>query len=55
MVTRSSGKFTATLTYAERGAAAAPRGLVRAQLNAWALLPTLALQGLDREATSALE
>ncbi|MFD7603385.1 hypothetical protein ACFWAN_23230 [Streptomyces mirabilis] len=55
MVTRSTGNLTAALTYAERGAAAAPRGLVRAQLHAWALLPTLAQQGLDREATSALE
>ncbi|MFF2519597.1 hypothetical protein [Streptomyces sp. NPDC058086] len=54
MVTRSTGNLPAALTYAERGAAA-PRGLVRAQLHAWALLPTLALQGLDREATSALE
>ncbi|MFD9657980.1 hypothetical protein [Streptomyces mirabilis] len=55
MVTRSTGNLTAALTYAERGAAAAPRGQVRVQLHAWALLPTLALQGLDREATSALE
>ncbi|MFE4824113.1 hypothetical protein ACFRFU_48790 [Streptomyces sp. NPDC056704] len=55
MVTRSTGNLTAALTYAEHGAAAAPRGLVRAQLHAWALLPTLAQQGLDREATSALE
>ncbi|MFF2128704.1 Twin-arginine translocation pathway signal [Streptomyces olivochromogenes] len=55
MVTRSTGNLTTALTYAERGAAAAPRGLVRAQLHAWALLPTLAQQGLDREATSALE
>lgn len=38
-----------------RGAAAAPAGLIRAQLHAWALLPTLAQQGRDREATAALD
>ncbi|TLS45684.1 Twin-arginine translocation pathway signal [Streptomyces montanus] len=55
MVARSTGNLQAALTYAERGAAAAPGGLVRAQLHAWALLPTLAQQGRDREATDALE
>ncbi|MBZ9641976.1 Twin-arginine translocation pathway signal [Streptomyces sp. PSKA30] len=55
MVARSTGNLTAALTYAERGAGAAPRGLLRAQLHAWAMLPTLAQQGRDREATGALE
>ncbi|GAA3077500.1 hypothetical protein GCM10010448_69580 [Streptomyces glomeratus] len=55
MVARSTGNLSAALTYAERGAAAAPGGLVRAQLHALALLPTLAQQGQDREATAALE
>jgi hypothetical protein len=54
MVARSTGNLPAALGYAERGAAAAPGGLVRAQLHAWALLPTLAQQGRDREASSAL-
>lgn len=39
MVARADGHTTAAVEYAERGAAAAPAGLVRAQLNAWALLP----------------
>ncbi|MGW2826398.1 Twin-arginine translocation pathway signal [Streptomyces sp. NPDC001443] len=55
MVARHTGNLTAAYTYAERGAAAAPAGLVRAQLHAWALLPTLAQQGRDREANTALE
>jgi hypothetical protein len=55
MVVRSTGNLTAALTYAERGAGAAPRGLPRAQLHAWAMLPTLAQQGRDREAAGALE
>ncbi|MGI5508848.1 Twin-arginine translocation pathway signal [Streptomyces sp. CA-106131] len=55
MVARSTGNLTSAFAYAERGAAAAPGGLVRAQLHAWALLPTLAQQGRDREATAALE
>ncbi|MGW2649997.1 Twin-arginine translocation pathway signal [Streptomyces sp. NPDC001393] len=55
MVARHTGNLTAALAYAERGAAAAPAGLVRAQLHAWALLPTLAQQGLDREAAAALD
>ncbi|MER5430262.1 DUF3592 domain-containing protein [Streptomyces sp. NPDC002588] len=52
---RHTGNLTAAYTYAERGAAAAPAGLVRAQLHAWALLPTLAQQGSDREAAAALD
>ncbi|WP_327425810.1 hypothetical protein [Streptomyces sp. NBC_01236] len=55
MVARHTGNLTAAHTYAERGAAAAPVGLVRAQLHAWALLPTLAQQGRDREASAALD
>ncbi|MFH9968554.1 Twin-arginine translocation pathway signal [Streptomyces mirabilis] len=55
MVARHTGNLTAAIAYAERGAAAAPAGLVRAQLHAWALLPTLAQQGLDREAAAALD
>jgi hypothetical protein len=55
MVARSTGNLTAALTYAERGAGAAPRGLLRAQLHAWAMLPTFAQQGRDREASGALE
>ncbi|WP_236570347.1 Twin-arginine translocation pathway signal [Streptomyces mexicanus] len=55
MVARHTGNLTAALAYAERGAAAAPAGLIRAQLHAWALLPTLAQQGRDREATAALD
>jgi tetratricopeptide (TPR) repeat protein len=55
MVARSTGNLPAAISYAERGAAAAPSGLVRAQLHAWALLPTLAQQGRDREANAALE
>ncbi|MEH0638887.1 Twin-arginine translocation pathway signal [Streptomyces bottropensis] len=55
MVARSTGSLTAALTYAERGAGTAPRGLPRAQLHAWAMLPTLAQQGRDREAAGALE
>jgi hypothetical protein len=38
MVARHTGTLTAALAYAERGAAAAPAGLVRAQLHAWAEL-----------------
>ncbi|MCX4598392.1 Twin-arginine translocation pathway signal [Streptomyces sp. NBC_01549] len=55
MVARHTGNLTAAYTYAERGVAAAPAGLVRAQLHAWALLPTLAQQGRDREAAAALD
>lgn len=55
MVARSTGNLPAAFSYAERGTAAAPSGLVRAQLHAWALLPTLAQQGRDREANAALE
>src|SRR5262249_31997415 len=47
MVARSTGNLTSAFAYAERGAAAAPGGLVRAQFHAWALLPTLAQQGRD--------
>ncbi|WP_326658883.1 hypothetical protein [Streptomyces canus] len=54
MVARRTGNLSAALSYAERGAVAAPRGL-RAQLHAWALLPTLAEHGRDREANAALE
>ncbi|MDQ1052071.1 hypothetical protein [Streptomyces sp. V4I2] len=50
-----TGNLTAAYTYAERGAAAAPASLVRAQLHAWALLPTLAQQGRDRDAAAALD
>ncbi|MDQ0904091.1 hypothetical protein QFZ22_000076 [Streptomyces canus] len=55
MVARHTGNLTAAFSYAERGAAAAPGGLVRAQLHAWALLPTLAQQGRDQEASAALD
>ncbi|MFD8220922.1 hypothetical protein ACFV2U_46500 [Streptomyces sp. NPDC059697] len=55
MVARSTSNLTSACAYAERGAAAAPRGLVRAQLHAWALLPTLAQQGRAREAAAALD
>ncbi|MFE9629374.1 hypothetical protein [Streptomyces sp. NPDC006527] len=39
MVVCHTGNLTAAFAYAERGAAAAPAGLVRAQLHAWALCP----------------
>ncbi|WP_254401032.1 Twin-arginine translocation pathway signal [Streptomyces sp. AC555_RSS877] len=55
MVARAAGHLPAALTHAERGSAAAPHGLVSAQLHAWALLPTLARQGRDREADAALQ
>ncbi|MGK5627164.1 Twin-arginine translocation pathway signal [Streptomyces sp. URMC 123] len=54
MVARASGHIAAAIQYAERGAAAAPQGLVRAQLNAWALLPALATAGRGDDADHAL-
>ncbi|EPH45352.1 hypothetical protein STRAU_1617 [Streptomyces aurantiacus JA 4570] len=54
MVARSCGRITAAVEHAERGAAAAPEGLVRAQLHAWALLPALAAAGRGDDADHAL-
>ncbi|RRR85967.1 hypothetical protein [Streptomyces sp. RP5T] len=39
MVARSTGNPPAALAYADRGTAAAPRGLLRAQLHAWGRCP----------------
>ncbi|MEE1811822.1 Twin-arginine translocation pathway signal [Streptomyces sp. BE133] len=48
MVARTTGRYDAALSHAERGAHLAPAGLPRAQLHAWALLPALArLQRAD--------
>lgn len=54
MVARAGGRATAAVEYAERGAATAPAGLVRAQLHAWALLPSLAAVGRADDAEHAL-
>ncbi|MDQ1031468.1 tetratricopeptide (TPR) repeat protein [Streptomyces umbrinus] len=54
MVTRASGQLTAALDHAERGLACVPRGLPRAQLHAWAELPTLAALERVQDAERAL-
>jgi len=54
MVARSTGKHTLALVHAERGLASAPSGLPRAQLHAWALLPSLAELGREQEADATL-
>jgi hypothetical protein len=54
MVARDGGKHTLALAHAERGLACAPSGLPRAQLLAWAQLPSLAALGREREADAAL-
>ncbi|MET9365823.1 Twin-arginine translocation pathway signal [Streptomyces sp. NPDC006632] len=54
MVARAADRLTEAVLYAERGAAAAPSGLVRAQLHAWALLPALAVVGRGEDADRAL-
>ncbi|MFF8531661.1 Twin-arginine translocation pathway signal [Streptomyces sp. SAS_267] len=54
MVARASGRTEASVEHAERGAAIAPRGRVRAQLHAWALLPALAVAGRGEDAEQAL-
>ncbi|WP_405891396.1 hypothetical protein OG427_38935 [Streptomyces sp. NBC_00133] len=54
MVARSSGRHETAAEHAECGIAAAPAGLVRAQLHAWALLPALAQQGRGDDADQAL-
>ncbi|MFG3701602.1 hypothetical protein ACGF5C_27375 [Micromonospora sp. NPDC047620] len=45
MMARAAGQFDAAFTAAEHGVAAAPSGLVRAQLSAWALLRSAAVLG----------
>lgn len=54
MVARAAGQHSAALAHAERGAACVPSGLPRAQLHAWARLPSLAEMGREREADAAL-
>ncbi|MFF8431713.1 Twin-arginine translocation pathway signal [Streptomyces sp. NPDC016566] len=54
MVARTSGRLQTAVEHAERGAAAAPPGRVRAQLHAWALLPVLATTGRGDDADRAL-
>ncbi|WP_406336080.1 hypothetical protein [Streptomyces sp. NBC_00203] len=54
MVARATGRTADAIAHAERGAAAAPPGLVRAQLHAWALLPSLAAGGRGDDAGHAL-
>ncbi|MFB7896060.1 Twin-arginine translocation pathway signal [Streptomyces xiamenensis] len=49
MTARARGQADAATEYAERGLAAAPTPLIRAQLLGWALLPSLAAQGRARE------
>jgi hypothetical protein len=54
MVARSAGRLDAAVEHAEHGVSIAPAGLVRAQLNAWALLPSLAVHGRGDEADRTL-
>lgn len=54
MVARASGRVAAAVEHAERGAAAASPGRVRAQLHAWALLPAFAAAGRGDDADHAL-
>jgi tetratricopeptide (TPR) repeat protein len=54
MVARATGQHTRAVAHAERGLASAPSGLPRAQLHAWALLPSLAELGREQEADAAL-
>ncbi|MFF5567695.1 Twin-arginine translocation pathway signal [Streptomyces sp. NPDC012623] len=54
MVARASGHHTTALAHAERGVACAPSGLPRAQLHAWARLPSLAALGRERDADAAV-
>ncbi|MFD8963469.1 Twin-arginine translocation pathway signal [Streptomyces sp. NPDC059568] len=54
MVARAAGQHSAALAHAERGAACVPSGLPRAQLYAWARLPSLAEMGREREADATL-
>ncbi|MFC9067959.1 MULTISPECIES: helix-turn-helix domain-containing protein [Streptomyces] len=50
MTARARGQADAATEFAERGLAAAPTPLVRAQLLGWGLLSSLAAQGRTREA-----
>ncbi|MEW2493750.1 hypothetical protein AB0942_09405 [Streptomyces nodosus] len=54
MVARAAGRTTAAVEHAERGAATAPADLVRTQLRAWALLPSLAAVGRGEDVEHAL-
>ncbi|MGW2183124.1 Twin-arginine translocation pathway signal [Streptomyces sp. NPDC001732] len=54
MVARTTGRYDAALSHAERGARLAPAGLARAQLHAWALLLALARLHRADEADQAL-
>ncbi|MEU4176370.1 Twin-arginine translocation pathway signal [Streptomyces sp. NPDC026589] len=54
MVARAAGHHTTALTYAERAASIAPAGLARAQVSAWARVPSLAALGRDRDTDGAL-
>lgn len=54
MVARADGRTAAAVEYAERGSATAPAGLARVQLNAWALLPSLAAAGREDDAEHVL-
>ncbi|MEV7085915.1 tetratricopeptide repeat protein [Streptomyces sp. NPDC093085] len=54
MLARAADRHTVALAHAERGLACAPSGLPRAQMHAWARLPSLAALGREREADEAL-
>ncbi|WP_413100882.1 Twin-arginine translocation pathway signal [Streptomyces sp. Inha503] len=54
MVARVASQHILALAHAERGLACAPSGLPRAQLHAWALLPSLAALNRQEEADAAL-
>ncbi|SEB61185.1 hypothetical protein [Streptomyces melanosporofaciens] len=54
MVARAAGQHIQALAHADRGLASAPAGLPRAQLHAWAQLPSLAALNRQREADAAL-
>lgn len=53
MVARARHQPAAAVVFAERGRAAAPTPLARAQLLGWALLPSLAAQGRAEDAENA--
>ncbi|MEU9564072.1 Twin-arginine translocation pathway signal [Streptomyces sp. NPDC048161] len=54
MVARAAGQHASALAHAERAASCAPAGLARAQVHAWARVPSLAELGREREADAAL-
>lgn len=54
MVARAENRYEIALQHAERALTHAPAGLVRAQMHAWAQLPSLAGLGRDHEADTAL-